>query len=85
MLTIDVAKLFIREFFHLHGLPKEIICDYDWKSVNQFWGTLLKMLGIKVKMSSAYQPKTNAQTKRTNRVLEDMLKNYVGHKQMTWE
>jgi len=43
------------------------------------------MLGIKLKMSSSYQPKTNAQTKRTNRVLEDMLKNYVRHKQMTWE
>jgi hypothetical protein len=29
MSTIDVAKLFFREFFCLHGLPKEIICDQD--------------------------------------------------------
>jgi hypothetical protein len=29
MSTIDVAKLFISDFFHLHGLPKEINCDWD--------------------------------------------------------
>jgi hypothetical protein len=43
------------------------------------------MLGIKLKMSNAYQPKIDAQTERTNRILEDMLRNYVRHKQMTWE
>jgi hypothetical protein len=29
MSAIDVAKLFICEIFCLHGLPKEIICDWD--------------------------------------------------------
>jgi len=29
MSAIDVAKLFFCENFHLHGLPKEIICDWD--------------------------------------------------------
>jgi hypothetical protein len=29
MSTIDVAKLFICEFFHLQGLPKQIIGHWD--------------------------------------------------------
>jgi hypothetical protein len=49
-------------FFSFTWFAKEIICDWDWKFVNQFWVTLLKMLGIKLKMSSAYQPETSAQT-----------------------
>jgi hypothetical protein len=64
MSTIDVAKLFICEFFHLQGLPKQIIGDWDWKFVNQFQGTLLKMLGIRLKVSSAYQLETDAQIRR---------------------
>jgi hypothetical protein len=39
------------------------------------------MLGTKLKLSSAYQPKTYAHIERTNHTLEDILKNYVGHKQ----
>jgi hypothetical protein len=38
-----------------------------------------------VKMSKAYHHETYAWTKKTNHSLEDMLKNYVGHKQMLWE
>jgi hypothetical protein len=37
-----------------------------------------------IKMSSAYQLQTNSQTKKTNCILEDMLRNYVRHKQMLW-
>jgi ABC-type dipeptide/oligopeptide/nickel transport system permease component len=48
------------------------------------------MFGIYVlfslmKMSSAYHLEAYAQTKNTNRILEDMLKSYVGHKQTLWE
>ncbi len=37
-------------------------------------GSLLKMLGTKLKMSSAYHPKTYAQIEITDRTLEDMFK-----------
>lgn len=49
-------------------------------------GSLLKMLGTKLKMSSAYHPKTYAQIEITDHTLEDMLKHYVlGYKQVTWK
>jgi hypothetical protein len=85
MSTIDVTKLFFHEILCLHGLLKEIICDWDQKFISKFWGTLLKMLSTKLKKSNADQPKIDAQTKRTNHNLEDMLRNFVGHIQETWE
>jgi hypothetical protein len=36
-------------------------------------------------MSSAHQPETDAQIERTNHIFEDMLRNYLGHKQTTRE
>jgi hypothetical protein len=85
MSTIDVTKLFFHELFYLHGLLKEIICDWDQNFISKFWGTLLKMLSTKLKKSNADQPEIDAQTKRTNHNLEDMLRNFVGHIQETWE
>jgi hypothetical protein len=38
------------------------------------------MLGAKFKMSSAYHHEIDAQIEWTNCTLEDMLRNYVGHK-----
>jgi hypothetical protein len=76
-----VAALFMRNIFKFHGMPSEIINDRDCKFVSEFWTTLFKMCGTKIKLSTAYHPETDGQTERTNRTLEDMLRMYVGKKQ----
>jgi hypothetical protein len=76
-----VAELFMRNVFKFHGMPSEIISDRDRKFVSEFWTTLFKMCGTKIKLSTAYHPETDGQTERTNRTLEDMLRMYVGKKQ----
>jgi hypothetical protein len=43
------------------------------------------MLGAKLKMCSACHLEIDALIKKTNHMLEDMLRNYVGHKQVSWE
>jgi hypothetical protein len=58
-----VAELFMRNVFKFHGMPSEIISDRDRKFVSEFWTTLFKMFGTKIKLSTAYHPKTNGQTK----------------------
>ena len=35
--TAQVAKLFFREIFRLHGLPKTIISDRDNRFMGGFW------------------------------------------------
>ena len=46
---------------------------------------LCDKLGIRQKMSTAYHPQTDGQTERLNRVIEDMLRNYVGSDQKDWD
>jgi len=63
----------------LHGIPKKIVYDRDSKFTSRFWEELFLGLGTKLAFSTTYHPQTNVQTKRVNRILEDMLRMYVMH------
>lgn len=41
----QVAKLFFREVFRLHGLPKTIISDSDSCFMGRFWQELFRLVG----------------------------------------
>jgi hypothetical protein len=74
--TRDVARLFNDTVFKHHGLP----------SVHGFWieisvshlssaqADLTRLLGTKLKMSTAFHPQTNGQTERSKRILEYYLR-----------
>ena len=83
--TDDIAKIFMKEIFKLHGLPKAIVSNRDVKFTSNFWKGLFAYLGTKLNFSTAYHPHTNGQTERVNRVLEDMLCKYVMDKPTKWE
>ena len=53
MTIFGITKLFMREFFKYHGIPKEIIIDRDCKFIINFWTTLFTLCGIKIKLSLA--------------------------------
>ena len=61
----------------MHGLPKEIVSNGDFKFTSNFWKGLFADLGTKLNFSTAYHPQTDGQTERVNQVLEDMLRMYV--------
>ena len=46
--TDDIAKIFMKEIFKLHGLPKEIVSDRDPKFTSNFWKGLFVDLGTKL-------------------------------------
>ena len=75
--TDDIAKIFMKEIFKLHGLPKAIVSDRDVKFTSNFWKGLFVDLGTKINFSIAYHPQIEGKTKRVNQVLEDMLHMYV--------
>ena len=50
----------------------------------EIWESLCKSLGIKRRMSTAYNPQTEGQTARTNQVLECYLRNFVNYDQNEW-
>jgi hypothetical protein len=59
---------------YLHGVPKKIVCDRGTQFTSRFWEMLDETLDTQLRFSSAYHPYTDGQTKRVNRILEDMLR-----------
>jgi hypothetical protein len=81
----DTAELFLNTVIKHHGLPKVLITDRDSKFISLFWKSLFQRLGTKLAFSSAYHPQTDGQTERLNRILQDMLRNYVDYHQKNWD
>jgi hypothetical protein len=81
----DVARLFNDTVFKHHGLPSELLSDRDPRFTSKFWTELTRLLGTKLKMSTAFHPQTDGQTERSNRVLEDYLRHYISPSQDDWD
>ena len=61
--TDDIAKIFMKEIFKLHGFPKAIVSNRDVKFTSNFWKALFADLGTKMNFSIAYHPRTNGKTR----------------------
>lgn len=83
--ALGVAKLYRDHVWKLHGVPKDIVSDRGKEFCNAFTAELYRLIGTQQKLSTAYHPQTDGQTERVNRVIEDMLRNYVGGKQDDWD
>ena len=55
----DVARVFVSEVIHFHGIPKKIISDRDSKFTSRFWTSLQSALGTQLNLSTTYHPKTD--------------------------
>ena len=82
--TGDILKIFMKEIFKLHGLPKAIVSDQDVNFTSNFWKGLFADLGTELNFNTAYHPQTDGQTERVNQVLEYMLSMYVMDKPTKW-
>ena len=81
----DTAHLFIEHVLKLHGFPDNFVSDRDPKFRSNFWKELLRCCNCYGHLSSSYHPQSDGQTERTNRVLEDMLRHYVGPFHDDWD
>ncbi len=80
----ETARLFIDNVYRLHGLPNDIISDRGTQFTSKFWQSLFKILGVDIKLSSAYHPQTDGQTERVNQVLEQYLRCTINYHQDNW-
>ena len=81
----DCSRLFIKNVWQYHGLPKVFISDRDPRFTSVFWKTFCATLNIKPQFSTAFHPQTDGQTERTNRVIEEVLRHFVNGKHSNWE
>jgi hypothetical protein len=59
----QVAELFFREIFRLHGLPKHIVSDRDGCFISAFWQELFRLVGTELATSTSYHPQTDGTDK----------------------
>jgi hypothetical protein len=83
--AINIAEIFMKEIFRLHGIPKMVISDRDVKFTYAFWKELLAGLNTNLNCSTSYHPQIDGQTERTNQIIEDMLCMYVRKKPNKWK
>ena len=78
------AKLYVRDVYRHHGIPRKIISDRDGRFTSKFWTELHRLLDVRLAMSSAFHPQTDGQTEKANRSMEEMLRHYVSYDQKNW-
>ena len=79
-----LAQLFRDNVWKLHRLPESIISDWGPQFVAGIMQELNKILGIESKLSTAFHPQTDRQTKRVNQELEQYLRMFIDHRQEQW-
>ena len=83
--TQAFAKLFRHEVIRHHGLPYELVSDCNARFTSYLMREVCRLLENWQAMSTAFHPQTDGQSERVNRVLEEMLREYVCPFHDDWE
>jgi len=51
-----IAELYFKEVMRLHGITRSIVSDWDTKFLSQFWVTLWKKVGTKLRYGTTCHP-----------------------------
>jgi hypothetical protein len=69
----ETAALYIKHVFAHFGLPTKVISDRDPCFMSKFIQAACKVTGVKHTPSTAYHPRTNRQSERSNQWLETAI------------
>jgi hypothetical protein len=80
----SMAQAFFTDTVRLHGIPQSIVSDRDPVFTSVFWRELLRLMGTKLHMSSAFHPQTDGQTEAANHVIIMYLRCFTGYRPRQW-
>ena len=85
--TIDaprLAEVIIDVVIWHYGLPDSIVTDRGSLLTSKFWSSLCYFLEVKQKLSTAFHPQSEGQTKWQNSNMEVYLRAFVNFEQNDW-
>jgi len=80
----DVANVFLRHVFCLHGLPLSITSDRGTQFTSRFWKRFLGLLGIDINYSTAHHHASNGQVERLNAIVTQTLRCFCSFEPSLW-
>jgi hypothetical protein len=83
-MVASVAQAFFTDIVRLHGIPQSIMSDHDPVFTSTFWKELMRLLGTKLHMTSAFHPQSNGQTEVANCIIVMYLRCLTGDHPRQW-
>ena len=80
----DMAQLFVSYVYRHRGAPQSIVSDRGPQFISNFWEEFCRILGIQIKLSTAFHPQTDGQTEVMNQYLDQRLRPFVNYYQDNW-
>ena len=80
----ETAQLLLENLYKRFGLPDKIISDRGPQFASKAFIELLKLLGIKSALSTAYHPQTDGTTEQINQEIEAYLSIYCASHPEDW-
>jgi hypothetical protein len=78
------AALYIQHVFTHFGLPRKVISDRDPRFISKFMQEVCHITGIERNPSTAYHPRTDGQSERSNQWVETAIRFISDHHQTNW-
>ena len=75
--STEVAILFLKTVFYLHGLPHEIITDCGSQFTSSLWYEIVRILSIKHTMATTNHHTTVGQVERLNQSIEQFIRCFI--------
>ena len=81
MLVEGLVRLFRDNVWKLHELLESMVSDRGPQFAAELMKKLNRMLGIEMRLSTAFHPQTDRQTERINQEIGTFLEHYVNYQQ----
>jgi len=80
----SVAQAFFTDIVRLHGMPQSMVSDRDPVFTSTFWRELMRLMGAKLHMTTAFHPQSDGQSEAANRVIAMYLRCFSGDRPRDW-
>jgi transposase InsO family protein len=79
-----LAQLYLVHIHKYYGPATTIVSDRGPQFISAFWEEFCRLLGTKLKLSTAYHPQTDGQTENANQWIDQRLRPFVNTFQDDW-